>query len=132
MNKKYKSPRIQLVTVELGLKYDGSLPEKSNPTLGVVTVGPMGLLNLIETQLGLPNVDVAFTTRLIQYLNCLDKADHPKTFYHNSFEADPFSVARTLPNYLKHTALLVLMYRMDLLHHILERQQYKSPLHRKS
>jgi hypothetical protein len=64
--------------------------------MGCVTVGPLGFLSLLETQLGIPISDVSFTTRLIQYLACIDRADHDDTFYHASYAADPFSVARTL------------------------------------
>lgn len=64
--------------------------------VGCVTVGPLGFLSLLETQLGIPVSDVSFTTRLIQYLACVDRVDHENAFYHASYAADPFSVARTL------------------------------------
>lgn len=84
------------VQVTLALKADGSLPEPVENTLGEITVGPHGFLNLLETQLGTPSSDVSFTSRLIQYLACVDQTDHTSAFYHDSWEADPFSVARTL------------------------------------
>lgn len=82
--------------ITLGLKADGALPEIAPDAMGQVTVGPHGLLYFLETQLGIPASDISFTTRLIQYLACIDQADHEDAFYHASFEADPFSVARTL------------------------------------
>ena len=82
--------------ITIGLKADGAKPEVTKDTLGHVTVGPHGLLFVLETQLGIPSSDTSFTTRLIQYLACIDQADHEGAFYHASFEADPFSVARTL------------------------------------
>ena len=87
---------ISKVKVTLGLKADGPLPQPVKNTLGEVTVGPLGLLNLMETQLGIPTTDTPFTTRLIQYLACIDSSNHPGAFYHASYDADPFSVARTL------------------------------------
>ena len=50
----------------------------------------------METQLGIPATDTPFTTRLIQYLASIDRCNHPGAFYHASYAADPFSVARTL------------------------------------
>jgi ATP-dependent helicase/nuclease subunit B len=90
--------QIQLskVHVTLGLKADGACPEVPGDALGHVTVGLNGFMNLLETQLGIPSSDVSFTTRLIQYLSCVEGADHKDAFYHASYEADPFSVARTL------------------------------------
>jgi RecB family exonuclease len=84
------------ISVTLALKADGSLPEPTKNALGELTTGPHGLLTLLETQLGIPSPEVSFTTRLIQYLGCIDDVDHPGAFYHASYEADPFSVARTL------------------------------------
>jgi len=87
---------ISKVKVTLGLKADGSPPQPVKNTVGEVTVGPLGFLNLMETQLGIPATDTPFTTRLIQYLACIDRSNHPGAFYHASYAADPFSVARTL------------------------------------
>ena len=84
------------IHVSLGLKADGGIPVIAPDAVGCVTVGPLGFLSLLETQLGIPVSDVSFTTRLIQYLACVDRADHEDTFYHASYAADPFSVARTL------------------------------------
>ncbi|RLA58246.1 MAG: hypothetical protein DRR04_11360 [Gammaproteobacteria bacterium] len=84
------------IRITLGLKADGPTPEIVKDALGEITIGPNGLLSTIETQLGTPSSEVSFTTRLIQYLGCIDQVDHPGAFYHKSYEADPFSVARTL------------------------------------
>lgn len=82
--------------INLGLSCDGSVPVAHVDSLGLVTVGPRGLLRLLEGQLGIPADEVSFTTRLIQYLACVEATRHPQAFYHRSYEADPFSVARTL------------------------------------
>lgn len=84
------------IQVTLGLKADGALPEVTTDKLGAMTTGPLGFLSLLEAQLGIASVETPFTTRLIEYLSCLDQADHAGAFYHVSYEADPFSVARTL------------------------------------
>jgi ATP-dependent helicase/nuclease subunit B len=84
------------IEVTLAIKGDGALPEYSADALGAVTVGPLGFLGLLEARLGIPSRDTSFTTRLIQYLGCIDQLDHTQAFYHVSYEADPFSVARTL------------------------------------
>lgn len=84
------------ITVTLSVKGDSAVPELRADTLGEARVGPHGFLGLLETQLGIPARDVSFTTRLIQYLGCIDRVDHAGAFYHNSYQADPFSVARTL------------------------------------
>ena len=72
------------IKVTLARRADGPLPEPVKNTLGEITTGPHGLLNLLETQLGIPSRDISFTTRLIQYLGCIDQVDHPGAFYHAS------------------------------------------------
>ena len=89
-------PSIGKIRVTLALKADGPIPEPVEASLGKLTTGPHGLLNLLETQLGIPSSEDSFTTRLIQYLGCIDEMDHPGAFYHASYEADPFSAARIL------------------------------------
>ncbi len=75
---------------------DGMLPEPAPDRFGDIVTGPLGLLRLLETQLGIPDHETAFTTRLIQYLGCIDRLDCDTAFYRDSWAADPFSTARTL------------------------------------
>lgn len=91
-----EQPGIGKIKVTLAIKGDSAVPELRADSLGDVVVGPNGFLGLLETQLGIPARDISFTTRLIQYLGCIDAVNHPAAFYHASYEADPFSVARTL------------------------------------
>ncbi len=93
---------VQKIRVTLGLKCDGPIPETVADSLGSVTVGPLGFLSLLETQLGICGSDASFTARLIQYLACLDQVHNEDCFYHDSFEIDPFSVARTLLQWRDH------------------------------
>ena len=87
---------IGKIRITLAIKGDGALPEHLPDSLGHITVGPHGFLGALETQLGIPASDVSFTTRLVQYLACVEQCNHPEAFYHASYEADPFSVARAL------------------------------------
>ena len=84
------------IKVTLAIKGDSAVPELRADALGEISVGPNGFLGLLEAQLGIPSRDISFTTRLIQYLGCIDQTDHAAAFYHASYLADPFSVARTL------------------------------------
>ena len=84
------------VKITIALKADASVPERLPDSLGNITVGPHGFLGALETQLGIPSSEVSFTSRLVQYLACLEQTNHPQAFYHASYEADPFSVAGTL------------------------------------
>ncbi|MCB1704570.1 MAG: PD-(D/E)XK nuclease family protein [Halioglobus sp.] len=84
------------IEVTLAIKGDSAVPERRADSLGQVVVGPGGFLRLLEAQLGIPSRDVSFTARLIQYLGCIDQVNHSGAFYHASYSADPFSVARTL------------------------------------
>lgn len=87
---------IGKIRITLALKADGAFPEHLPDSLGNITVGPHGFLGALETQLGIPASESSFTTRLVQYLACVEQCNHPEAFYHASYEADPFSVARTL------------------------------------
>ena len=82
--------------VKFGLDFDTQLPDPVQNRLGHVTVGPAGMLSLLETQLGLTMPDVSTAKRLVQYHACLNRLDTPERFYHQSFEADALSVTRTL------------------------------------
>lgn len=82
--------------VTLSLAGDGPQPLAMEPALGRIMAGPAGFLAALETRLGIPATDTPFSSRLIQYLACVDQTDHPAAFYHASWQADPFAVARCL------------------------------------
>ena len=63
---------------------------------GVATLGPKGLLGVLETQLGLPTPTPHPSEAPFSYLQCLREASSPNRFFHRSFEIDPVNVARTL------------------------------------
>ncbi|NNM12130.1 MAG: hypothetical protein HKO60_09415 [Pseudomonadales bacterium] len=87
---------IKPLKLALGLKGDGPDPVPFASTLGELVVGPKGFLSLLETQLGVAPNEVPFTRRLIQYLACIEEVNHAGAFYFDSYQADPFSVARKL------------------------------------
>jgi hypothetical protein len=92
--------------IRFGPDLDGMQPLPQDTAVGVVTLGPLGLLNVLETQLGLPPVLATATDTLMAYRACLKEAAHPERFYFRSFELDPVNVARTL-----------LQWRADLYEH---------------
>ena len=85
--------------VRFGLELDRILPTEPQSRLGYVTAGPAAFLSLLETQLGLSAASLPPATRLVQYRACLNRFDSPERFYHDSFQEDDLSVARTLLNW---------------------------------
>jgi ATP-dependent helicase/nuclease subunit B len=84
------------VLIRFGLHLDGMQMPAPDTAVGVATLGPQGLLDVLETQLGLPPVLATAADALMAYRACLAEVDDPARFYHRSFELDPINVARTL------------------------------------
>ena len=82
--------------IKLGLGLDGMKPKRIQSTLGEKEVGPIGFLTILETQCGIATVADSTTTRIIQYLACLEEMNTSNRFYQQSFIVDQFNVARTL------------------------------------
>ena len=82
--------------IAFGHHLDGLQPELPGTRAGAVTLGPRGLLEVLETQLGLPTPTVHPSAAAFGYLTCIHEADAPNRFYHRSLEVDEISVARTL------------------------------------
>jgi hypothetical protein len=94
-----RSPRTRRqprVLIRFGLHYDGLQPQRPRTALGAVTVGPLGFLNVLETQLGLAPPEASSADVLMAYRGCLAEKDRPDRFYHASFVVDPINVGRTL------------------------------------
>lgn len=68
----------------------------STSSIGLCNLNLIGFLDLLETRLGVNSKAVSFTTRLVDYLYCLERTDKPKAFYQASYKKDPFAVARKL------------------------------------
>ena len=79
-----------------GLHSDGMNPQKKQSRCGIKTVGPLGFLAIIETQLGLPAITVSHTTRVINYLNRLEATGISGRFFEQSYLMDRFNVAAEL------------------------------------
>lgn len=82
------------ITFGLYLDRQGCAPP--DDSLGKATVGPLGLLGILETQLGLVAVHPSAAERTIQYRACLAMLDAPFRFYHRSFALDPIGTAACL------------------------------------
>jgi len=84
----------------LGYMLDGgSYPDAlgdADAVSGKVVVGPMGLLSILETRLGLKEPSTHPAVRIGQYLARLKTADDGKRFYSKSFEADAWATANAL------------------------------------
>ena len=82
--------------VKFGFHFDGLQPQRPTNATGVVTLGPAGLLAVLETQLGLPPPIAHPSESAFAYLQCLRNASAPSRFFHRSLQVDPVNVARTL------------------------------------
>lgn len=84
------------LVLRFGLSLDGQRSEPMQSRLGVATVGPLGLLNVLETQLGLLGETPAQSDRVVQYREALRTADSPDRFYHQSFQVDALGTSAML------------------------------------
>ena len=82
--------------IVFGLHLDGLNPATPRNAAGEITLGPRGLLQVLETQLGLPTPDTHPSEAPFSYLQCLREASSPDRFFQGSLEIDPVNVARTL------------------------------------
>lgn len=82
--------------IRFGLALDGQHGWRREGGLGCKTVGPLGLLNILETHLGLLACKSSQAERVIAYRACLARADNGDRFYSSSFASDPIGVASTL------------------------------------
>ena len=82
--------------IVFGLHLDGLLPAAPRSAAGETALGPRGLLQVLETQVGLPTPNTHPSEAPFSYLQCLREASTPDRFFHRSLEIDPINVARTL------------------------------------
>ena len=85
--------------LRLGIHLDGQRGRSPVNQLGCTDVGPLGLIGILETQLGLVPPAENTVQRCVQFRECLQKTDGPQRFFHKSFEADDFGTAATLLNW---------------------------------
>ena len=82
--------------VRFGLHGDGLDFGVAGTTVGQATVGPRGLLRLLESDLGVAPAVAHPAEDAARYRECLAKCDDRTRFYHRSFKVDPVGTARTL------------------------------------
>lgn len=82
--------------IRFGLSLDGQRGWRARNALGESTLGPLGLLGLLETQLGLLRSQPSQAERVVQMRACLAQACHDGRFYARSFLADELGTAATL------------------------------------
>ena len=98
-NPRYKTARALAVRdfiLRFGLHLDGQKGRVPVNQMGALDVGPLGLLCILESQLGLVTPTTSAAQRCIQYRNCLSRINGPDRFFHKSYEADDFGTAATL------------------------------------
>lgn len=82
--------------IVFGEHLDGQRGSAPANCLGELRVGPLGLLGVLETHLGLLREHPSHAERIVQYRDCLRKSDGPDRFFHASFETDALGTAQTL------------------------------------
>ena len=91
--------------ITFGLHLDGQRPSALDNALGTALVGPLGFLNILETQLGLLALQPSSAERIVQYQDCLRRLDCEQRFYHRSFATDPLGTAAYLLDWRDQWAL---------------------------
>jgi hypothetical protein len=82
--------------VRFGLSLDGQRGWHLRDALGEPVVGPLGMLALLETQLGLLRAAPAQSERVVQMRECLQAARDGNRFYEASFVVVELGTAATL------------------------------------
>lgn len=80
----------------LGWSLDGQRASSPANLLGAAVLGPLGLLDILETRLGLAARHPSRAERIVQYRDCLQALDAEARFYHHSFATDPLGTAACL------------------------------------
>jgi len=79
-----------------GIYLDGACWSDKTASLGELRLGPFGMLNLLETRLGLTGLSVHPAARINQYMQRLQACDGDGKWFHASFGADPWSTAKQM------------------------------------
>jgi hypothetical protein len=82
--------------IRLGLDLDGERGWHARDALGDSTVGPLGFLGILETQLGLTRAVSSQAQRIVQMRECLQAACNGSRFYEKSFGVDEFGTTATI------------------------------------
>ena len=84
------------LTIRFGLALDGERGGAPRDALNDVDVGPLGLIGILETRLGLVSGETPQAQRVLLYRDCLRRCDSGTRFYHDSLIADELGTAATL------------------------------------
>jgi len=82
--------------IRFGLTLDGERGWHVRDALGDSTVGPLGFLTLLETQVGLTRAAPSQAQRIVEMRECLHIAHIGSRFYEKSFEADELGTSATI------------------------------------
>jgi hypothetical protein len=82
--------------IRFGLDLDGERGWHARDALGESTLGPLGFLAVLETQLGLTRAVPSAAERVLEMRACLAAAATSTRFYENSFKLDELGTAATL------------------------------------
>jgi PD-(D/E)XK nuclease superfamily len=86
--------------ITFGKALDGAELRPANDSLGDIVCGPLRLMEILETQLGLRRKPLSDVTRIFQFVKVLETlAGNKSRFYSASFEKDQLSVSETLLNW---------------------------------
>lgn len=83
-------------SITFGMFLDGADWSDKPASIGQLRLGPSGMLDFLETRLGLKGPKVHPATRINQYMARMEAADTDAAWFHESFEADPWSTAKQL------------------------------------
>lgn len=82
--------------IVFGMQLDGAIWSNEKASMGEVRTGPMGLLSILETRLGIGMKSVHPANRIDEYMKRLQLIDRESIWFHESFAIDPWSTARQL------------------------------------
>ena len=88
--------------IRFGISLDGQSGWLTKDAVGESTVGPLGMLTILETQLGLLRVPVPQSERVVQFRGCLQRSSTGSRFYERSFRTDELGTASTLLGWRDH------------------------------
>lgn len=82
--------------IRFGLHLDGQRGWRAGNRLAEPVIGPLSLLTMLETQLGLVRDFPTPAERIVQYRECLKLCDTPSRFFHATFATDELGTAAKL------------------------------------
>lgn len=82
--------------IQFGMVLDGAVWTNKAAAIGHVRTGPMGLLGILESNLGLAKAEKHLVYRIDDYMKRLKALDNETAYYHQSFSFDQWSTARQM------------------------------------